>query len=168
MGWWGKGIMEGDSPSDASYCIEQAVIPSDLLQKLDDAYEDEERYLKLQEEVTALFKNPDTVTDIFNRLGEINTAGVEGEIMVQVFGVTIMGRGGVLNDVQRAAVRQGFLDDEWAQEDAERKAVVDAAIAQLDAYDNATPTEIESKGLLETIAEKMAQGHQGLINVTRD
>lgn len=167
MGWWGTGIMEGDEPQDALSIICRAFVSPELSDKLDAAQDagDEAAYDKLQEELTALFKNQDVVTAAYNRLDETNDGCVESHIMLQAFGVMIMSRGGVLNAEQKAEIRQAFLDDGWAQENNERAMHMDAAVKALDAYDNATPVDFEQRSLFDVLGEAVADGKVGLINV---
>jgi len=54
-------------------------------------------------------------------------------------------------------------NDEWAQEDSERKEACDGLKKALQQYDG-SPIIIKSKGLFEVIAKHIEDGNTGLVN----
>ena len=54
--------------------------------------------------------------------------------------------------------------DEWKNEDNDRRVVIGNLMDALYNYDGTAPVKINSKGLLEVYAEHKANGKTGLIN----
>lgn len=84
---------------------------------------------------------------------ESNKWGSE-EIGWQVLGVLAMQHGVELSDEIKSQIVDACLEDEWAQDDEERKSKVMALKEAIERYDG-TPIQITSKGLFEVMYEKL-------------
>jgi hypothetical protein len=58
-------------------------------------------------------------------------------------------------DHLKREMRIAAMNDDWAGEEEERKAVMDDFLKVLEDYDGTKPIVINSKGLFEVMAEKM-------------
>jgi hypothetical protein len=177
MGWWGCGVMEGDTPLDAEGDI------LDLLgdvhaertggEKLD-PYSDEADNIAYDapehpiNKLYALLKEDGVSADVFNRLNTFLKEGkYDGDdicIYRQVLGEMIVCSGGILPDDVKAGCIAAAKDDDWAGGDSERKAAMKQYIKRLKGY-TGTALPAESQGLFDKINDHIAAGKDGLVNV---
>ena len=82
-----------------------------------------------------------------------------------VLAVMMMRVGAAMTLKTKTTAIRAAQDDEWAQDDKERKKYIDEFIKALDNYDNKTPTEITEEGLFTAIAKHVATDKKGgLVN----
>jgi hypothetical protein len=148
MGWWSVDILGGDTPLD----FEDTFFDIAGIEEFPDSGG--------QNSITkkALEKSYDKMAVFVKE----NIWG-DGNIGWQVLAVTCMKVGFIPPVTDLAEMKQACVNDEWAQEDEERKEVIDGLLKALNQYDG-TPIKIKSKGLFEVMAEKMSKGNGGLIN----
>jgi hypothetical protein len=162
MGWWGVNVMEGDTPMDAE-CDIMDVIGDIHAEKTNgevfDPYED-----GANEIIVSVLKQEGSAERILASIVATTTEGDEyRHISLQVLGEIIVCNGGLMPESVREAAIQGAKEDEWAQEDEERKQAMCIYIDRIRAYDG-TPLEPVSQGLFGKIEEALAAGEKGLIN----
>ncbi len=160
MGWWSATVMGGDSPMDAE---------GDLFDIVFKGTKYEDGCDRMDAEGAGELTREDLAAKLLARLPDLNeyvSSGLDTDILKQVLGVMILEYGIPIIDPTREAIKlaiQGAKDDEWADEDEERAAHMEAFILQLNEYDG-SPTEVTSEGLFEKLAEKIESGTLGLVN----
>jgi hypothetical protein len=165
MGWWGCGIMEGDSPSDLVCEIKHHLVSDNALAKVDEDDLTEAKYEEAENAIEAEFcaalMKRSVVNELIRRRHEFDADEYETRLVI---GVLVMGAGGPLSKKNKALIRTAAVRDEWATSSKERAQVMKDFIAQLDAYDGSAAVIIEQRGLFQAMGEALATGHVGLIN----
>lgn len=161
MGWWSATVMGGDSPLDAEGDLFHIAFKGTKYEDGCDRMDAEDAGELTREDIAAkLLARLPALVEYVGR----NT-WFDSDIARQVLGVMILEYGVPIIDPTREAIEhaiQGAKDDEWASEDEERAAHMEAFILQLNEYDG-KPTEVKFEGLFEKLAEKLADG--SLLNV---
>lgn len=167
MGWWSTAVMGGDGPADVAYdimgIIEEQLPPEMRARFADDDGDGEEVDAELTEDDFCQMR--DAFANVLPQLIEMieKEEGYEAYIGYQVLGVSMMMHGAYIPDDLRAKIIDCAKEDEWAQDDEERKGFMDSFIADLEKYDNKTPTLLSEadEGLFNTLLDVL---EQGLIN----
>jgi len=140
MGWWSTDILGGDTPLD-----------------FEDTYYDICGVEKFPEtgKMNELTKQ-DLETNL-NKILDFLDADKWGEsnIGYQVLAVLMLKAGAHISGDLQDFMMQACENDEWAQEDTERKVATTGLFNALAAYDNQIPIEIRSRGLFEVMNEKL-------------
>jgi hypothetical protein len=156
MGWWSKDIMGGDSPLDVKDEIYGICEVNE--------FEGEDGHNDLSKEHFA--KNIDKILE-FVRDQENNDYYDESAIAYQVLGVLMMKAGAPISPELKAEIIENSMTDTWAEQDADRREIVNGFHKALETYDG-TPIIIRSRGLFEVMAEHIANGNTGLVNKGKD
>jgi hypothetical protein len=135
MGWWDCGVLGGDPPLDAIADIEEVLGIEDLYP-------------------VGSIEDRDAVAARFGELGlgvVCDTVAGRGDrhVATQVVTVVAMAVGAPLGDFAQRA-RDAAESDPWAAQEPERRQVMDALVAAIDAYDG-TPSVVPSPGLFDVI-----------------
>lgn len=172
MGWWNKGIMDGDTPCDFAHVIEERLYTLITLPSyLKDVDEDEvnvEHQKEFSMIVEAALKEPAIIhqlMDIPNMedWGNFSCGEDDDHIFWQTLGWMVMTVGGLI-DPFKTRLLLACDSDEWAKTDGERARIVEAFKTTIKAYDN-SPQQLEAKSLFESLADALiAGGPPGLIN----
>lgn len=158
MGWWGKGVMEGDGPCDleAEFSgMMEVLIPglSAHLDLLDDLDQDGEEYKQEQPKLMTLIKEwldvPENQKAAIDRFLTIDNE--EANVKTQVFGVQLMQHQIVMTPEIKAEIIKAAQCDFWANEDEGRKAVMDEFIADVTKYDGSEPIVYEDNSTVALI-----------------
>jgi hypothetical protein len=152
MGWWGSGILEGDTPLDYLAEIEKILGVSDLYPL--EGWDDKKRARVL----IAVEK----LTDF--DLGKI-CAGrrYESEVFVQTLACVIMASGAPMSKVFRDAAVKAGSDDGWMKEEgseSSRGTSIRNFMGAIREYEDGKPTVIDSKGLFQSIGEFLEGGEK--------
>lgn len=154
MGWWSTDILGGDGPYDVRGELIEVIVG----QRDPDA--EHFWYMKGTKKSYRMLLN--------NNMRKVVRAAknlAEGyEEAGQVLGYIIMELGANMSRRTKAFILQSARNDLWAQENDERKAVIDDFIAKVKAYVPGKPVKMEHKGLFATISEHIADGKEGLVN----
>ena len=141
MGWWGTGIMEGDSPLDevgnlAAICKVEYSGPDD------DADGDGYSFTSdaLNKHQNELMENADQ-----NKY--------DGYITYQVWAYLVMKHGAEMTRLMKNCFLSACEEDEWAQEDEERKESIDEFKEKIEQYSGTSVDPKQNKGLFEAWAE---------------
>lgn len=128
MGWYGAGIMDGDTPMDwASKLI-------GILGLDGNKY----RYNELSDVLrTALMTRQHMLVDAVRR----ETNSELRRIGWQVLGVMIMSQGASMSSAARGGVKDALAADEWAKHDLERSVFVREMLEIVESYSGSTPTK---------------------------
>lgn len=161
MGWWSATVMGGDPPMDAEGDLFDIVFKGTKYEDGCDRMDAEDAGELTKEDIAAklLARLPDL-------LERVRGPALDMDIYRQVLGVMILEYGVPIIDPTREAIElaiDGANHDEWAYEDEERKAHMEAFILQLNEY-TGEPTEVEFEGLFEKLVEKIESGTLGLVN----
>lgn len=155
MGWWSTTVMGGDSPLDAEGDLYDIIFEGskyqDGCERMD--AEDEGELTKEAISKALLERLPEL-------LERVRGPALDLDIHRQVLGVMILKYGVPITDLTSEAIElaiDGAKCDEWAHEDEERAAHMEAFILQLNEYDG-NLTEVKHEGLFEKLAEKLADG----------
>jgi hypothetical protein len=148
MGWWSKDILGGDTPLDYQ---------EDILNIISGGY-------LTERDVTAeQFENMDEVF-VNGKIDSIAQTKDEKSIAYQVLAVIGMRVGAKISIKLKTLMASHIRQDEWKNEDDDRRVVIGNLMDALYNYDGTAPVKINSKGLLEVYAEHKANGKTGLIN----
>ena len=142
MGWWSTTIMGGDSPLD----YEDAFYSICEVEKWP---EGKRGMAPLPKE--AIESKLSLLIDNINKEEE----GWYQQIGYQVLGVKMLKAGCEISEGLKAKIIQACNEDEWALEDEERKKHCQDLARKVKDHTNVS-TEVESKGLFEAFAEKIA------------
>lgn len=140
MGWWDTGVL-GDTPLDI-ICGIEVELGVEELYPIEDLAERPDRA-----QLVAAFEGTD-LTELAKR---VTFCGCD-EIAAQAVAVVAMAVGATLGDFAEHA-KATARNDPWAngaegEGCEERRAAMDALVAQIDAY-NGAPTAVPSPGLFE-------------------
>lgn len=149
MGWWSTGILGGDTPYDFKDEIYEICEVEE--------FDDSTVHHKIPKKTFA-----DKLPEI---LEYIEASDYDKEIGYQVLGVMMMEVGAEIGPELKEKMILAAQEDVWAQEDEERKAVMEQFVQSLRSYESSTPIVIRTPGLFETIAKKMNEGSTGLVNL---
>lgn len=138
MGTWSKTIMGGDTPLD----IEGLIYEQCGIEMFPEVSDEEEELPKQEVPKEILEAKQEELLD---------ACVDEDEDGPMVLAVVMMRGGARINDKVKKAAIQAAHDDEWAQEDKERKVHVDKFITTLQKYDGVTPTDIDEEGLFDKL-----------------
>lgn len=146
MGWWSDDVMGGDTPLDLQSFIYDAL--------------DINQYPEGDEDISIpadAFDYKKIVKYLKDREGnDYWLKGDTGNIFHQVLGIMMMESGAPINKTLKAKMIKAAKLDDWACEgDEDRRDKMDSFISVLNQYDSSTPTKINSKGLMETIADTL-------------
>ena len=150
MGWWSKDIMGGDAPLDFEdeifkICnIERISGNSSKLTK--------EHFEEHLSEILEMLRKQRN-NQYYDRFA----------IGFQVLGVLMMSCGATITDELKTEIKTASETDTWANEDPERKEIINGFHKALNVY-NGTPITFQSKGLFEVLTERISSGNKGLIN----
>lgn len=148
MGWWSKDILGGDTPLDYQ---------EDILNIISGGY-------LTERDVTAeQFENMDEVF-VNGKIDSIAQTKDEKSIAYQVLAVIGMRVGAKISIKLKTLMASHIRQDEWKNEDNDRRVIIGNLMDALYNYDGTTPVKINSQGLLEVYAEHKANGKTGLIN----
>ena len=137
MGWWDCSIMGGDSPLD-----------------IEGDWEDE-----FGEQVVSS-------NDAIKFILKLQDAWGGARAITQVVGFLMIQGKMPINDQLRALIIEACDPDEWADDDEERKKVIDEFRTLVMNYkDGEEVTMPHQPGLFEKINDAMSKGKVGLINV---
>jgi hypothetical protein len=150
MGWWDTGIMGGDSPLDALVEYEEALefrredngdaglYPLTQLANNDILRE------RVRKMVNARFAYLLIAHDKM-----VKEWGCDEDVVTQVLATLIMACGAHLPaEFKKAAIAAGENDD-WAKEDAERRAKMSSYLEAIRAYETGKPVQLKDHGLFE-------------------
>lgn len=146
MGWWATDILGGDTPLDYVCAIEDILGVEDLYP-----------YSRLAGRAGDLRARLDgggleqIFTSLISRVGD----GWDRSVATQVTAGLVMAVGAQLPEPYKAAAVVAGQRDEWAAEDSERKASIDAYLAALAEYAPPAPTVLTTTGLFEKIAQHL-------------
>lgn len=163
MGWWGTGVMEGDTPYDAEYCIFTA-----LVGEKDQTLDDEKDYDMWRDQALAALKAPGGVEKVLAS-DWLSDVGSDSHVYYEALAYLCMIVGAPLDlfkDKLLLAIAFDIAcaEDSW-KDPGERKAKQLAFLEVINAYDGKTPTNpLQDAGLLDTFASSLAAGKQGLLN----
>jgi hypothetical protein len=160
MGWWGHGILEGDTPLDIQPEF-WTICGLDYDEELDLSSASGETLMTGGLLDTAYNEILDAIEK--KELWCLEEDGEYKRLFLQIWGLMIMQNGAHLPDVARDMIIEAAENDEWANESSERKAVMDDLIGKLSGYKR-IPTEISQKGLFQAIGEHLSAGKKGLVN----
>lgn len=140
MGWWGTEVMAGDTPLDNMYMYERRVIPEELL---DQQYDRE----FTAEELKVFARRAD---ELNGELWDLAKIEFYEQVAIQTFGVFLMKIGARISIEDRAAIILAAEEDEWAESNKERRAVMQSFIKDIKEYVDGVPTELTlyDRGLL--------------------
>jgi hypothetical protein len=138
MGWWGKGIMQGDPALDAEGEIADLFGFEDLLS--------DEPIDKVKQLLT------ERQDDVYRHFKTRPTYYIENSVGHQVLAYLMLQYGATFDEGMKEALVESISNDMWALQDEERRGEIDHLIECLNKYDG-TPIHIENKGLIETISE---------------
>ena len=143
MGWWGTGIMEGDSPMDEVGSL-AAVCGVEYSEPGVDA--DGDGYVFTPE---ALNKNQARLA----KVADNNT--YDSHITYQVWAYLVMKNGAEMTSEMQTMFLSACDSDEWAQEDEDRQESINDFRKEIEEY-GGHPVNLEghSKGLFHSLAEK--------------
>ena len=149
MGWWSTDIMGGDTPldyKDEFYGICKI-----------DQFPEEEGEVKIPAEL--LEEHLDEIIAFLdeNKWGEVG-------IGYQVLAVMMMEAGANISKDLRFEIINACNEDEWAKEDEDRQRSILGLLGALDAYDNKNPIVLKSKGLFETMFDKLADRENNVVS----
>lgn len=154
MGWWSTTIMGGDTPLDFKDTFEEmaGIEPS----YSDTPTPDSEKKV-LIESLTDTFLNGG-MNDVLNRwgCGEPNSDYYRDKksIGYQVLAVMYMEVGAEMGDELKGYMLDWIPQDEWAQEDEDRRGHIDNLIDALSKYSGSDPVQVKREGLLETLVKQ--------------
>ena len=143
-------MMGGDPPMDAEGELYDIVFKGTDYEDGCDRMDAEEGGELTQEQISEAF-----VKRLPALVEYVRGPAFDLDITRQVFGVLILEHGVPITDLTQEAIElaiQGAKDDEWAQENDERYAHMQAFILQLNEYDG-NPTEVKFEGLFEKLVE---------------
>ena len=170
MGWWGYDIMEGDTPLDCQGDIVDFLADPELVEKYNSDEGDwQENMDAMYDSAYEALKTEANVINVMKAIQDGELCSYDTNIAMQVLGEMILCSGGAFpQEVRAACVAAAEAEIEydeggWKEEGA-RVEALKAYIARVWAY-NGEAVEPTSKGLFATIAEGMAEGDSGLINV---
>lgn len=147
MGWWGKGVMHGDSPLDWEQELNKAV--GGGYKRGGCAYSRK----KLEE-------------GLDNAIRAIESAPLESDIGWQVLGVMALKKGAKLPDDVRSKVIKAATNDIWAQTDRDRRAHMQDLIEALVNLEPGRSVELPTNDALLGLAQKrMVQEQYGPVRV---
>lgn len=159
MGWWSEGVMGGDGPCDVeAEILEILNIGGDFF----DRFSNERELPEDIEMVRATFtKKLDEIIKMIE-----DEAVEDMGIGYQVLGVQMMRFGVPISDELKAKIVEAANNDEWAADDKTRQHCMQSFVADLQKYDNKTPTELSEpdEGLFAALAEHLDKGKDGLVN----
>lgn len=143
MGWWSTDIMGGDTPLDFEDTYYDICGVEKFLEK-DNSY--------VRQELTK-----EAIEANINKLVDFIDADKWGErnIAYQVLAVLMLKAGAFISGDLQDFMMQACENDEWAQEDEDRKVATTGLFNALAAYDNQTPIIVKSRGLFEVMAVKL-------------
>jgi hypothetical protein len=152
MGWWDTGIMGGDTPWDVAGLVSEAL---GLYDKEDD---DDFGLMHMPEDWDD--DNRTLVREAFGQVGvgevaEELLAAYDGDldgqcVALEVLGLLVMSCGAGLPDEVRKMVLDACDADDWAAEDDERKAHIDAFRKLVVAY-KGEPVRVEQDSLWDKL-----------------
>lgn len=147
MGWWGTGIMEGDSPLDevgslAAICRVEYSGPD--LDADGDGYMFTAKDLDSHQE--ALMNNA-------------NNNSYDGYITYQVWAYLVIKHGAEMTQAMKDCFLSACDEDEWAQEDEERQESITEFRKKIEQYEGAPVDPKQNKGLFEAYAERIEEQH---------
>lgn len=126
MGWFGKGIMDGDAPLDWMGAFMH------ILEAPEDA-----RYDKPDPKLRVRIESRQHI--LAERVRR-ERDDQERNVGWQVLGVLIMAQGARMSNDVRGAIHVALVQDEWAKTELERKIYVREMSEIVDDYDGSTPT----------------------------
>jgi hypothetical protein len=141
MGWWSTSIMGGDTPLD----FEDDFFGICKVEKFPEGGG------------MATLTKEDFTNHLDKMLECIHKYKGEENIGYQVLAVLMLKAGAFISGDLRDFMMQACENDEWAQENEERKVETDGLFNALASYDNEHPIIIKSKGLFEVMAEKLGK-----------
>jgi hypothetical protein len=142
MGWWGTGIMEGDSPMDEVGSL-AAVCGVEYSEPSDDA--DGDGYVFTPE---ALNKNQNQLMKV------ADNNKYDGHITFQVWAYLVMKHGAEMTRLMKACFLSACDSDEWAQEgDEERQESISSFREKIEAYSGEAVDPKQRRGLFEAFVE---------------
>lgn len=164
MGWWGYGIMDGDTPSDFKCSVQQAVVGEKMWDQINDAGDDWEQQMAKLDKLVDVGLRTDKTGDHKKLFAAINkeTKGWKHDrpIGYQVIGVMVMGAGAKLSKAAKAKIIMACNDDEAAAEDFNRPGTRRRALSDLRkkvAKYKGKPVKVKETGLFETMFKAMAK-----------
>ena len=143
MGWWSSDIMGGDTPLDCKSILYEIVGVDQFSNK----------------KLKASHFSTEAITQYLEKSEEIDDT-----INYQVLGVLMMGAKAPIDESLKTSIIDACENDEWGNEDEERKSKLNEFIDQLKKYDGTSQVIIKSKGLFQTIAEHVKEGKTRLVN----
>ena len=149
MGCWSTDILGGDTPMD----FEDEIYDICKVEKFKG-----EKINNIPSEI--LEKNMVSIMEMINEYDGDD----EWNIGYQVLAVLMLASGSPIRVDLKSNMIKACNDDEWSNDDSERRQKVNALKEAINKYDGKTPIVITSKGLFQTIAENIADGKTGLVN----
>ena len=154
MGWWGYGIMEGDTPCDCRYDILRAAADKDAVEALVGTGADE--YDAMESVGLQELQYPSVSLKMLQAIKQTTLCVYDTSIAVQVLAHMLMTEGyAMLPEIKHDAImvsKQMIADidtEGWCDKEA-RITALKSFIQCLNTYDG-TPMTDTNKGLLETI-----------------
>jgi len=150
MGWWGFGIMEGDSPLD----MEAIIFDTLKIDQYDQAQQDKigPALTEQQEKIFHMIKNHKKIMAETKCIGH------------QVLAYLMMKHGSTMKPEVKELLIKSIQKDDWAKGDDKRKKKISKLLTAVVGYEN-TQIELPQKGLFEVLGEHLKSGKSGLINV---
>ena len=159
MGWWGKGILSGDSPLDAIWLFEKAVGLKGYVWTKKGADESKSEVIypveAMKPSVVEKLKSYIEKDDMrWLKIGQ--EKDYDKDIKVEVGAVIALAVGAKLSDEYKTKAVEIIQKDEWAQEDEERKKAIDVLCEAIKKSDGSKRIVLKAVGLMETIGSGMA------------
>jgi hypothetical protein len=158
VGWWGEGVMEGDTPCDVELTMEEAI----LGQLLHDIYDNDGK--KAANKAVKLYA--ERLKDPVYVQKAIAAIDTEDEIEVQALGYVIMAYGGTIEPI-RAELLQAIASDDsssWRNASARQRAMTNFR-RRVNRYTGNRRSQARiQRGLLQAIGEALSTETSGLVN----
>ena len=159
MGWWSSDILGGDTPLDFQDSFHDLVGIDEGYDNEDDKTSVADRKM-LYEKEDKSFVNK-AIDGILNRwgCGDPEDAYYKEQLSIgyQVLAVEMMACGAKISDELKVLMEFHIPNDEWSHDDQERAGKINQLYEALLSYTGEAPVVISSKGLFETIAEKLSK-----------
>lgn len=167
MGWWGYGIMDGDTPSDFKCSVQVAVVGEKVWDKINDATDDWEEQMARLDKLVDIGLRTDKTGDHKKLFAAINketkSYRCDRPIGYQVIGVMVMAAGAKLSKDAKAKIIRACEDEDESADDfnrpgSRRRALTD--LRQKIARYKGKPVKIKETGLFETMMKAIAKGQK--------
>jgi len=140
MGWWSCEIMGGDTPYGYVDMIVEMLEIEDNDEK--ELFEIDANLLtEHQEKIIKTFQKTEDIEDL--------------QIALQVLAYIMMFNGAQIKNSCKIKMLEAVEEDEWAKTSQERQKEIFKFYSILEKYDGSESVELEHKGFLQTLPEKI-------------